>query len=254
VKDSVGAVQSALVLGGTSEIARATLARLVAARTRTVVLAGRHPAALDPVAAELRSLGASTVATLRFDATDFDAHDAFADDAWAAAGGEVDLVMLAFGVLGDQEQAASDRARAVEVIETNFTGAVSVAIPITRRLVAQGHGQWVVLSTVAGERVRRSNLVYGAAKAGLDGYFGALGDRLAGTGVGVLVVRPGFVHTRMTAGMPAAPLATTAEAVALDIVRGLERGRETVWSPAALRPVMSVLRHVPRPIFRRLPL
>lgn len=254
MKDSLGNVQSVLVLGATSEIAAATLRRLVARRARRVVLAARDPGALAPLTDELRHLGANHVAALPFDARDFDSHEQFASDAFAAAEGDIDLVLLAFGVLGDQERAANDRAAAVEIIETNFTGAVSVAIPITTRLLAQGHGQWVVMSTVAAERVRRSNLVYGASKAGLDGYFTALGDRLAGTGVDVLVVRPGFVRTRMTAGMDAAPLATTADAVAGDILRGLERRREVVWSPATLRPVMAVLRHVPRPVFRRLPL
>jgi decaprenylphospho-beta-D-erythro-pentofuranosid-2-ulose 2-reductase len=116
----------------------------------------------------------------------------------------------------------------------------------------QGHGTIVVLSSVAGERVRASNFVYGASKAGLDGFAQGLGDSLRGTGVEVLVVRPGFVHTRMTAGLDAAPLATTPEAVAKAVVEGLARGSHTVWVPAALRFVMIALRHLPRPIFRRL--
>ena len=112
----------------------------------------------------------------------------------------------------------------------------------------------VLLSSVAGERVRRSNFVYGSAKAGIDGYFQGLGDALHGTGVHVMIVRPGFVHTKMTAGRPRVPLSVGPDAVASAIVRGLERGSEVVWVPPAFRYVMTVLRHVPRWAFRRLPL
>jgi decaprenylphospho-beta-D-erythro-pentofuranosid-2-ulose 2-reductase len=129
-----------------------------------------------------------------------------------------------------------------------------VAVPVSRRLHDQGHGTIVALSSVAGERARRSNFVYGSSKAGFDAFFQGLGDALVGTGVQVMIVRPGFVHTKMTAGVEAAPLATTPEKVADAIVDGLQRGREIVWVPGVMRWVMSVLRHVPRPIFRRLPL
>jgi decaprenylphospho-beta-D-erythro-pentofuranosid-2-ulose 2-reductase len=111
----------------------------------------------------------------------------------------------------------------------------------------------VALSTVAGERVRRSNFVYGSSKAGFDAFFQGLGDSLVGTGVRVMIVRPGFVHTKMTEGLEPAPLATTAEAVADAIVHGMERGSEVIWVPPALRFVMSGLRHVPRALFRKLP-
>jgi len=119
---------------------------------------------------------------------------------------------------------------------------------------AQGHGTLCVFSTVAGERPRRSNFVYGSSKAGLDAFAQGLGDSLVGTGVNVVVVRPGFVHTKMTQGLDAAPLATTPEKVAEATLEGIAKGAHTVWAPPALRYVMSVLRHVPRPIFRRLPL
>ncbi len=252
MKDAVGAVQSVLVLGGNSEIAGAIVDDLAARRARRVVLAVRDPATAQARVEELRGRGVD-VEAVAFDATDFGSHDAFVDEIWSRFG-DLDLVLLAFGRLGDNDEAVSDRDVAVAVIEANFTGAVSIAVPITAKLVEQGHGQWVVLSTVAGERVRASNLTYGAAKAGLDTWFCALGDRLVGTGVGVMVVRPGFVRTAMTAGLDEAPFATTAAAVAADVVRGLERGAEIVWTPRVLRAVMSTLRHVPRRVFRRLPL
>ena len=118
--------------------------------------------------------------------------------------------------------------------------------------VMQAHGTLIVLSSVAAERPRRSNFVYGASKAGLDAFAQGLGDALAGTGVDVMVVRPGFVRTKMTAGLKPAPLSTTPDAVAGAIVDGLRRGAHTVWVPPALRSVMSIVRHLPRPLFRRL--
>ncbi|MET0628580.1 MAG: decaprenylphospho-beta-D-erythro-pentofuranosid-2-ulose 2-reductase [Acidimicrobiia bacterium] len=253
MKDALGSVQSVLVLGANSDIAQATLRKLVARRARTVVLAVRDPASVEAFAAELRGLGATTVETIAFDAHDTDQHGALVDDAFALAG-DIDLAILTFGVLGDQEIAERDVAAAVEIAQVNYLGSVSTAVPISQRMQTQGHGTIVALSSVAGERARRSNFVYGSSKAGMDAFFQGLGDALVGTGVHVMVVRPGFVHTKMTAGMDPAPLSTTADAVADAIVHGLERGTETVWVPPTLRYVMSVLRHVPRPIFRKLPI
>jgi decaprenylphospho-beta-D-erythro-pentofuranosid-2-ulose 2-reductase len=253
VKDALGNVQSVLVLGGTSEIGVATARALVRGRARTVVLAARDPEACTGAADALLAEGADRVERVGFDAGDFASHEAFVSEVLSLVG-DVDLAVLAFGVLGDQEEAASNVERAVELIETNFTGAASVSIPLARRMVEQGHGTIVLLSSVAGERARASNFVYGASKAGADAFAQGLGDSLAGTGVSVMVVRPGFVKTKMTAGLDPVPFSTTAEAVAGAIVRGLARGSHTVWEPPVLRFVMSVLRHVPRALFRRLPL
>jgi decaprenylphospho-beta-D-erythro-pentofuranosid-2-ulose 2-reductase len=123
---------------------------------------------------------------------------------------------------------------------------------VARQFRRQGHGTLLVLSSVAGERARRANFVYGSSKAGLDSFSQGLGDALVGSGARVVVVRPGFVHTKMTAGMKAAPLSTTPEAVADAVVRGLEKGDEIIWAPAPLRFVMSAMRHLPRPVFRKI--
>jgi decaprenylphospho-beta-D-erythro-pentofuranosid-2-ulose 2-reductase len=243
VKDALGSVQSLLVLGGTSEIGVATATALVNARTSQVLLACRDLERAELPAAALARAGAGRVETLPFDALDHAAHERFIDDVFERFG-DIDVALLAFGVLGGEP---------VEVIETNFVGAASILEPLARRMVQQGHGTIVVLSSVAGERVRRTNYVYGASKAGLDGFARGLGDSLAGTGVRVMVVRPGFVRTGMTAGMKAPPLSSTPEEVAEAIVRGLARGSETVWVPAAMRPVMSLIRHLPHAVFRRLP-
>lgn len=253
MQDALGGVQTVLVLGGGSEIAQATLRRLVANRTRTIVLAAREPEKLAGVVDELRALGATRVETVAFDAEAADTHEALIDDVIDRVG-DLDLVLVAFGVLGDQAEAERDPAAATEIARVNYLGAVSLSVPLASRLRAQGHGIIVVLSSVAGERARRSNFVYGSSKAGLDALFQGLGDSLVGSGVHVLIVRPGFVHTKMTAGLDAAPLATTPEAVAEAIVRGIERDSEIVWVPPALRVVMSVLRHAPRAVFRKLPL
>ena len=252
MQDALGALQSVLVLGGGSEIAFATLRRLVTSRTRTVVLAARRPDDLRAVVEEVRGLGAKSVEAVAFDAAATETHEAFVDECFDRFG-DFDVVLVAFGVLGDQDESERDPDAAAHVARVNYLGAVSVGMPVARRMRAQGHGAIVALSSVAGERARRSNFVYGSSKAGMDAFFQGLGDSLAGSGVHVMVVRPGFVHSKMTDGMEPAPMATTTDAVAVAIERGLAKHAHTVWVPPALRYVMTVLRHVPRPVFRKLP-
>lgn len=253
MRDALGDVQSVLVFGGGSDIALATLRRLVARRARTVVLAARDPGALDGTRAELVAAGATTVDVVGFDAEATDTHAALVDDLFDRFG-DFDVVLIAFGILGNQSEAEADAAVALEIARVNYLGTISVAVPVAQRLTQQGHGTIVALSSVAGERARRSNFVYGSSKAGMDAFLQGLGDSLAGTGVRVMVVRPGFVVSKMTEGMDPAPLSTTPEAVADAIVTGLARRADTVWVPTPLRYVMTVLRHTPRPIFRKLPL
>ncbi|MET7482416.1 decaprenylphospho-beta-D-erythro-pentofuranosid-2-ulose 2-reductase [Streptomyces sp. NPDC005538] len=241
--------QSLLVLGGTSRIALATARRLIARRTRTVWLAGRPSPALESAASELRALGAE-VRTVAFDALDPDSHEAALGKVFAE--GDIDMVLLAFGILGDQARDEREPAAAVRVAQTNYTGAVAAGLVAARALQTQGHGSLVVLSSVAGERARRTNFIYGSSKAGLDTFTQGLGDALHGTGVHVMVVRPGFVRSKTTADHEATPLTTTPESVATAIELGLRRGSETVWVPGRLRLVMWTLRHLPRGLFRRL--
>lgn len=253
MQDALGAVQSVLVLGGTSDIALATVRRLVAPRAASVALAGRHSEPMARAADDLRAAGAGRVETVAFDALDTDSHDAFVKEVWERLG-DVDVVVVAFGVLGDQELAERDADEALRIVRTNYVGAVSVLVPVAQRLRAQGHGTLVVLSSVAGERVRRSNFVYGSSKAGLDAFAQGLGDSLLGSGARVLVVRPGFVRSKMTAGRKSVPFSTTPEAVAKAIELALCSRAEMIWAPGILRWVMALLRHLPRPIFRRLDL
>jgi decaprenylphospho-beta-D-erythro-pentofuranosid-2-ulose 2-reductase len=251
VRDGLGGYGTALVLGGASDIGVATARALVRDGTRCVVLAGRTASELENSARALRASGTARVETAAFDALETEKHRGFVLDL-AELYGDIDLALLAFGVLGDQRAAEDDPAIAIDVARTNYLGAVSVLLALAARMREQGHGSIVVLSSVAGERGRRSNFVYGSSKAGLDVFCQGLADRLHGSGVDVLVVRPGFVRSKMTSHLDAAPLSTTPGKVAAAIVAGLRDGRHTVWVPSALRWVMSALRHLPRALFRRL--
>jgi len=253
MRDALGSPQSVLVLGGGSDIGLATARALVARRTRTVILAARHPDDLDSAVVDLRGAGAEHVETVHFDADDLASHKNFADDVFSRHG-DIDLVLVAFGVLGDQAHAEDNPEAATAVLTTNFVGAASIGLHVAHQLRRQGHGTLVVLSSVAGERARRSNFVYGSSKAGLDAFYTGLGDSLVGSGVTVVVVRPGFVESKMTAGLDPVPFSTTPDKVAEVIVAAVESGVEQAWAPRPLRLVMSGLRHLPRSVFRRLPL
>ena len=248
--DAVGNPQSLLLLGGTSEIGLAVARKYARRRPLRVVLAARQSARLDDAVADLRDAGA-TVSTVEFDALDTASHPAVLDKAFSD--GDIDVTVVAFGLLGDAEEVWQDHAKAVELAQVNYTAPVSVGVALAERLRKQGHGRIVALSSVAGERVRRANFMYGSTKAGMDGFYLGLGEALRGEGISVTVVRPGFVKTKMTEGMTPTPLATTAEAVAEDVVAAVAKRKELVWTPAPWRLVMSVFRHIPRPIFRKLP-
>ena len=250
--DAFGHPQSVVVLGGTSDIAREIVNVLAGQRCRTVVLAGRDTTALERIARELgRSV--AKVATVSFDATSTDDVDKTVRRCFEAADEQVDLVIVAVGELGTPDEDEVDPSRIAQMMTVNLTWPAAASAVVAARLQQQGHGRIVVLSSVAGYRVRRSNFIYGSTKAGLDAFALGLNEAVRGTGISVHVVRPGFVHTKMTAGRPAAPFAVGPERVANDVVRGLERGDTIIWSPSALRYVFSVLRLLPQALWRRLP-
>ena len=252
MQNAFGEPQSILLLGGTSDIGLAIVRKLVSPTCRHVVLACRTPGAAEPAIEALRRDG-MTVTAVPFDARNPSTHAALVDDVVADVG-DIDVVIVAFGVLGDQATFDHDPVAAAEAVAVNYVGAVSVGLAVAEQFRKQGHGQLIVLSSVAGERVRKSNFVYGSSKAGVDGFAQGLGDSLEGTGAKVLIVRPGFVHSAMTAGLAAAPLSTTPDEVAKVTVKALRAGRRTVWAPGALRYLFIVLRHLPGAVFRRLPL
>lgn len=234
-----------LVLGGSSEIALATAERWVRAGTAEVVLAGRDSARLEEGAARLERAGAR-VRRVRFDADETGTHDRLVAD--TLADGTVDTALIAFGVLADEH----DPAAAARAVRTNYVGAVSCGLALARRFAERGHGTIVVLSSVAGVRARPDNLVYGSSKAGLDALAEGLGHRYGPRGVRVVTVRPGFVATRLTAGMPPAPFATDPDTVARAVVAGTARGAHVVWVPGGLRWLMTAFRLLPRRAVRRL--
>jgi decaprenylphospho-beta-D-erythro-pentofuranosid-2-ulose 2-reductase len=241
-----GRPRRVLLLGGTSEIGLAILAALDTTPETEVLLAVRDPAALSGVG----RVPPCQVQTCRYDALEFPAHEAFVGDMFA--GGPVDLVISAAGVLIPQSDLNRDPARAATMIGTNFTGHVTTLLACAARMRGQGHGTIVVLSSVAAIRPRQANLVYGATKAGLDAFGRGLADALHSTGVRVLLVRPGFVTGRMTAGLRPAPLATTPAAVGRAVAAALDRGDQTVWVPRSLALVAGAMRLIPRPLWRRL--
>ncbi len=250
--NAVGVPSSVLVLGGSSEIGLAITAEYLKRGPMRVVLATvpNDPAA--PAAVEaMTAAGAMSVQQIDFDALDTDSHPGVIDAAFA--GGDIDVAIVAFGIQGDDEQAWQDQKLAVLEADINYTAAVSVGVLLGEKMRAQGHGQIIAMSSVAGERVRRSNFVYGSTKAGLDGFYLGLGEAVRAEGVRVLVVRPGQVRTRLSAHVAEAPLTVNKEDVAQRVVAAVEKGKEIIWVPGPFRFIMMALRHIPRPIFRKLP-
>jgi NAD(P)-dependent dehydrogenase (short-subunit alcohol dehydrogenase family) len=241
---------SVLVLGGRSEIGLKVARRL--APGRVVVLAARRSTELVDEVALVRAAGASAVHCVEFDADDTASHPALLEKV-GAEHGRIGVAVVAFGILGDQALAERDPAHALAVVHTDYVAQVSVLTVLANALRAQGSGQIVVFSSVAGVRVRRANYVYGSAKAGLDGFASGLGDALHGSGVRLLLVRSGFVVGRMTEGMSPAPLPSTPDQVADAVVKGLENDRIRVWVPALLRPAYFVARLIPQAVWRRMP-
>jgi decaprenylphospho-beta-D-erythro-pentofuranosid-2-ulose 2-reductase len=250
VIDALGRPQSVLLLGGTSDIGLATVRALAGDRLRRVVLAGRPSDRLESAAAHLRG-DVPEVVTVELDAVRTEEHGATLEPVFAA--GDVDVVLMAIGELGDQGEAEADPRRAVRTVMATYVGPMSLLLHAATGLRAQGHGVVVVLSSVAAVRPRRANFVYGSAKAGLDAVAQGLGAALAGSGVAVVTVRPGFVRTRMTAGLADGPFATGADEVARAVRDAVRTRPEVVWVPRVLRLVMNTARLLPRTVFRRLP-
>lgn len=242
--------RTVVVLGGRSEVGVAVARRL--APGATVVLAARRSGDLRVEERAVRAAGAAAVERVEFDADDLASHAPLLGGL-VARHGRLDVVVVAFGVLGDQARAEVDPDHAVAIVHTDYVAHVAILTRLAALLRTQATGTLVVYSSVAGARVRRANYVYGSAKAGLDGFASGLADALHGSGVRLLLVRPGFVIGRMTTGMTPAPLSSTPERVADATVAALRSGKGEVWVPAALRPVFALLRHAPRALWRRMP-
>jgi decaprenylphospho-beta-D-erythro-pentofuranosid-2-ulose 2-reductase len=259
VFDATGNPQTVLLLGGTSEIGLAICERYLRDAKARIVLACMPGDPLrDKAKTQMEQAGAKSVEVIDFDAVDTASHPEVIDAAWGDT--DVDVAIVAFGLLGDAEELWQDQRKAVQIAEINYTAAVSVGVLIGNKMRAQGSGRIIAMSSAAGERVRRSNFVYGSTKAGLDGFYLGLGEALREFGVRVLVIRPGQVRTKTTVdhwkatGTKEAPFTVDKEYVAELAVTASAKGKDLVWAPGPFRYVMMVLRHIPRPIFRKLPI
>jgi decaprenylphospho-beta-D-erythro-pentofuranosid-2-ulose 2-reductase len=240
-----------VVLGATSPIARAVAGEL-ARRDHDLLLAGRDTEELERIAADLAIRHNARVETIRFDARNVKAAADFAAAVDARTAGRLIGVVCAVGTLGDAARAATDPEYAAGLIHTNFTGVACALTALANVLVARRAGFIIGLASVAGDRGRQSNFVYGSAKGGLALWLQGLRNRLWHDGVRVITVKPGFVDTAMTYGLPGMFLVAEPARVGAIIARGLDRGRDVIYVPGFWRYIMWMIRTIPEPLFKRL--
>jgi decaprenylphospho-beta-D-erythro-pentofuranosid-2-ulose 2-reductase len=247
-----GHLQNVVVLGGSSDIARALTKKLCLANTHTVILAGRNQVLLDVAAIEAQEYGAAKTDTVLFDAEDPSNAASTVSEAFEKAGDPVDLVVIAVGMIGHQREDENDAMESARMMTVNVTWPVAALAAVRRRLIEQGSGRILVFSSAAAVRVRRVTYLYSGAKAGLDRLCVGMAESLEGTGVRLQVVRPAAVRTRMTSGLAATPFTTGANEVADNIMRGLASDDVVIWSPPVLRYVFVLVRLMPPALWRRL--
>jgi len=241
-----------LILGGGSDIAAAFVDRCVSADLRHVVLAGRPGGSRDEAAARLRADHSGIdVQIADFDAASISEHAATIR-AIDERSGPFDTVLVAFGQLGEAFTIDLDPHAAAQLANVNFGSAVSATLASLSILRGEPNARLIVISSIAAVRPRIGNIVYGSAKAGLDAFARELAGPAKAVGVDVVVVRPGFVHSRMTQGLEAAPFATTPDEVANDMFEGISKGRAIIHSPSVLSPVGLVLKNLPGFVWRKI--
>lgn len=239
-----------VIVGATSAIA-SEVARAYAEAGARLFLLGRNADRLAAVANDLRARGARKVETAVLDVTDVGRHEP-ALDAAAVALGSLDVILVAHGTLPDQRRCQASVADTLDAIDVNFRSVVALLTLVATRLEAQGRGTIAVITSVAGDRGRQSNYVYGAAKGGLAVFLQGLRNRLYRSGVVVVTLKPGFVDTPMTAGVPKNPLFASARRAGRAIHRAIEGGRNTAYIPWFWRPIMTVVNNLPESVFKRL--
>lgn len=243
-------IRKAIVFGATSAMAQQAV-RLLASTHAELVLVGRDPEKLAAAASDALVRGAGLAEQIAADLDDSSRHEALAAHAFARLG-RVDLVIVAQGLLGDSRACEQDPALAPRLLLTNFTGPVLLLERVAARMADQGSGTIVAISSVAGDRGRQSNHVYGAAKGGLSIYLAGLRNRVARSGVHVVTVKPGFVDSPMTASIPKHRLFAPPSAVGAAILRAVQRRSDVVYVPGYWRVIMWIIRHVPERIFKRM--
>lgn len=254
MKNGVGVPQTIVLFGGTSEIGQAIVEKILQPGVARVVLVSRHLEAAEQSSAVWANKHPDVdIHHVRFDAADAssmaDVVRSIVDEV-----GDVDIAVIATGLLNEGRDYYAEPSGLVEMANVNFTGTMTLMYALASLMRAQGYGKMVLLSSVAGERVRRGNPAYGATKAGIDGFALALDHELEGTGASILVVRPGFVTTKMTAGMKKAPFSTDAHAVASITARAISGNKKVVWAPPLLKWMFFVLKNLPLMVWRKLPL
>jgi short-subunit dehydrogenase len=246
--EAEGRPRRVLIVGATSAIA-SEVARRYAAGGASLVLTGRNPARLAAVGDDLRVRGAGSVETEILDLLDRGRHAAVVKRAF---GGPLDVALIAHGDLPDQQRCQTDPGEAARALELNLVATVELLTLLAGEFQAQGSGTIAVVTSVAGDRGRQSNYVYGAAKAGVGVFLQGLRQRLRATGVRVVTLKPGFVDTPMTAHLPPNPLASSPQRAARAIYRAIESHRDVAYIPWFWRPVMALIRAVPEALFKRL--
>lgn len=237
------------IIGATSAIAQSVARRLVSPSTQ-VMLVGRNADQLEHVAEDLRCRHCSHVDTCIHDLNDLEHHRALVEDIWETLSG-CDVLMIAHGTLPDQSQCQDSAEETLEAFCTNALSVISLLTLVANRFAAQGSGSIVVISSVAGDRGRGSNYVYGSAKAAVTVFTSGLRNRLAESGVHVLTVKPGLVDTPMTAGFEKGALWASPDRVAKAIVRALEKRRDVAYVPWYWRPIMFIICAIPERLFKR---
>ena len=245
-------MQTLLIIGATSAIAEACARRYVA-RGATLFLTGRSSARLQIIADDLRVRGAVVVATAVLDVTDDSAHDRVIDAAWATLA-RVDVVLIAHGTLPDQARCESSPTYALAEFNTNASATLALLTRLAPKMAGQRQGTIAVISSVAGDRGRASNYLYGSAKAAVSAYLSGLRQRLSREGVNVLTIKPGFVDTPMTRDFKKGALWASPDRVAGGIVRAIDRRRSVVYVPWFWAGIMLVIKHIPEFVFRRIKL
>lgn len=245
-------MQKVVIIGATSAIAEAT-ARLYAARGAQLFLVARHEGRLQDIAADLRTRGSQEVYLAPLDVNDIDRHAGVIEQAWSSLG-HVDVLLVAHGTLPDQTLCEASVEVALKEFATNGTSTIALLTAMATRFEAQRTGVMAVISSVAGDRGRQSNYLYGAAKAAVTAFASGLRQRMAKVGVNVLSIKPGFVDTPMTREFKKGVLWAKPDAIAKGIVRAADRGRHVVYLPGFWLPIMLIIRHIPEFVFKRLKL
>lgn len=245
-------MQKILIIGASSAIAEAC-AKAYAKQGAVLYLLARNAERLANMAQDLKIRGAASVGHGLLDANDFACHEAVLDQAVAAMGG-IDVVLIAHGTLGDQKKCEASFALALQELNTNAISVMSLLTHLANRFEAQGHGSIAVIGSVAGDRGRQSNYVYGTAKGAVSIFLQGLRNRLSKANVQVLTIKPGFVDTPMTAAFKKGALWASPDAVAAGILKGIENRKNEIYTPFFWRWIMAIICSVPESIFKKLSL